>query len=406
MPPKSLASLVDCDPFPFYESLRARGPVVWDDEMEAWLVTSHEACEFVQRREDLFAAPWPELGVEKIFGRRGLFLLRGEQHRRLYTEVNRFFRPQVMREYQQAFVRPLVADRIARFSKRGRADIAAEFADEIPVRVIGQMLGVPWQDEDFAQRCWKATEGFLRQTAASILPTPTPADYEAGVRSTQELNALLEPVVAAALAGDVGGTNYAVELWRAGRELFDDWSEEDVLDHCRFLFLAGMFTVSESICNGVYLLVSDPDLQERLAADVDALVPKFAEEVLRLSPPLHLRLRIATTTTDLAGMVVAPGDRVCTVTAAAGRDPARYEEPDRVAPERPRASGHLAFNKGPRFCSGAPLARVELTEAFAAVVTSLPDLALDPAGPEPTLRGFVQRGYKPLHVTFRTHAAA
>ncbi len=79
--------------------------------------------------------------------------------------------------------------------------------------------------------------------------------------------------------------------------------------------------------------------------------------------------------------------------------------------------GLLAFNIGPRFCAGAPLARAlpsrgrspragalltraEAYEALDALLTRLPTLRLDPASDRPHLRGFLQRGYKPLHVVF------
>jgi cytochrome P450 len=76
--------------------------------------------------------------------------------------------------------------------------------------------------------------------------------------------------------------------------------------------------------------------------------------------------------------------------AGANRDPAVFPEPDRYDIRRPNAARHLAFARGPHFCLGAHLARLEAITAVAALLGGLPGLRLDP-GQSPAPHGLIFR---------------
>ncbi|WP_233442230.1 cytochrome P450 [Lentzea atacamensis] len=61
------------------------------------------------------------------------------------------------------------------------------------------------------------------------------------------------------------------------------------------------------------------------------------------------------------------GDLVLLGIDQAKRDEDRFPDPAAFTPREPNP--HLTFGRGPRSCVGAPLARVELTEVFGALVT-------------------------------------
>jgi len=187
--------MLDRDPYPLFEELRKAGPVIWDEGMRAWLVTGYDSCAHVERREDLFAAPWASRGFEAIFGRRGLFLLRGEAHRKLYAEIVRFFSPRMVQAYRRDVIAPLVNSRIDRFARVGTAELALDFAEQIPVRVIAALLGVAWQDEAFADQCWRWTDAFQHYLRTWMFPDAKEDAYQGAVDSMRHLDALLEPVV-------------------------------------------------------------------------------------------------------------------------------------------------------------------------------------------------------------------
>ncbi len=394
----SYREFADKDPYAFFEDIRQEAPAYWDEGMQAWLLTGYDNCAFVQKQEDLFGPPWPQLGFAELFGRRGLFLLAGEEHQKLYSRILQFFSPRVIKNYRVEFIRPLVESRIDRFAGRGYAELATEFAEQIPVRVIAAMLGLDWQDEALAQQCWEWTGAFLRHTGTFLLPGGGAETHAGAVRSMQQLDTLLRPLVRDWERQP--DDSYIRALWHAGAAVFEDWTEDDVLDQCRFLFIAGMHTTSEFICNAIHLLLTHRPLLDDVASHRASLLTAFVEEGLRLSPPMHVRLRITTQDVELAGAQMRQGDRVCTLTAAANRDPEHYANPCQADLSRRPITDHLAFNVGPRFCAGAPLARAEIYEALDALLERLTDLRLDSAAEPPQPIGFLQRGYRPLHVLF------
>lgn len=127
-----------------------------------------------------------------------MFGLAGEPHRVLYTEILNFFTPRVVRQYRTAFIQPIIQDRISRFAASGRADLATDLADELPVRVIGAMLGMEWQEETFARRCWDLTNSFLQMTGDFFVPGRAGSSIEAAVAEVQELDAMMGPAIDAA----------------------------------------------------------------------------------------------------------------------------------------------------------------------------------------------------------------
>jgi cytochrome P450 len=397
-PLPTYAGFFDRDPFGFFEQVRARGRAVWDEGMQAWLVTGYEDVAHVQRHEETFLAPWPRMDFESIFGRRTLFMIEGESHRRMYARIAQFFSKAVIDDYRVRFIRPLVADRLERIAPLGRAELAEQFAQELPVRVIGSMLGVPWQDEQLGHDVWAWTSGFLAHTGTWILPNAGSDTQEAAEASMARLDDLLRPLVRRDAIDDP--TSYIARLWEYGPEVFPDWDERDVLENCRFLFIAGVHTTTELLCNAVYAILSTPGLEGMLREDRARIVP-FIEEVLRLSPSMHIRMRIVGQDTSIGDVRLLAGQRVLTITAAANRDPDHYHAPSDLDLGRHPISDHLTFNRGPRSCSGAPLARAEAFEAIDGLLDRLEDLRFDPSQPPPINEGFLQRAFRPLHATFR-----
>ena len=121
------------------------------------------------------------------------------------------------------------------------------------------------------------------------------------------------------------------------------------------------------------------------------------EESIRFEPAAAVVDRYATRDVELAGAPVERGDLVTVSITGANRDPAVFAEPDRFDVHRPNAAAHLAFARGPHFCLGADLARLETQTVLEALFTRLPGLRLDPARPSAP-RGLVFRKPPALHV--------
>ncbi len=390
--PVSLRELRDVDPYPAYERMRGVGPVVWDDAMRAWLVLSHDGCTFVLRREDLFEEPTGTLpDAERIVGRRDIRSLVGPQHETLHRAVSHAWRPDPIAPLATAAVRPLIAERLAAVGGSGRFELFADFARLLPIAVISRVLGLP--DEDHASL--DRAKGWIEAVLAWRHSYGEDPEARAiAIRATRELEPYLIDTVRE--RRDRPAADAISMLWEAGRAVAPDWGEQDVLDNAKFMYEGGSETTAFLICTTVHRLLELPeDVRAATLADPDASA-RFLEEVLRHSTVVHLRARRSTTDVDLGGVRILAGERVFAVNGAANRDPARWEHPDRIDPDRPRLFGHLAFNVGPRHCAGAHLGRMEAMEAILALWRVFPDLRRAPGTPPSVAMGFVSRAWRPL----------
>jgi cytochrome P450 len=392
--PVSLRDLRNMDPYPTYERARAAGPVVWDEGMAAWLVLSHDGCTFVERREDLFEEPTGTLPeAAAIVGRRDFRSLVGPPHAVLHRAVSHAWRPDPIAPLAMAAVRPLVADRLAGIAEAGGFELFADFARLLPIAVITRVLGLPDADRETLDRAKTWMEAVLAWRHSY---GEDPEARAEAILATHRLEPLLLDTVRS--RRDRPEADVISLLWEVGRDVAPDWGEQDVMDNAKFIFEGGSETTAFLVCNVIYRLFGAAAV-DRAATLADAgAFARFLEEVLRHTTVVHLRARRATTDVDLAGVRIVAGDRVLAVNAAANRDPARWERPDELDPDRPRMWGHLAFDVGPRHCAGAHLARMEATEAILGLWRAFPDLARADGADESTAIGFVSRAWRPIQL--------
>ena len=148
-------------------------------------------------------------------------------------------------------------------------------------------------------------------------------------------------------------------------------AEEGIAQLSAGLLFAGHETTVAAIDRGVMLLSANPEQWDALRADPSG-VPAVVEEILRHRSPVSTRTgdsglpRWAMADIDIDGLHIAAGDLVLLGLQQANLDTERFPEPAVFA--RRESNPHLTFGFGPRFCVGAPLARVELTEVFHALV--------------------------------------
>ncbi|MFN8520077.1 MAG: cytochrome P450 [Chloroflexota bacterium] len=390
--PTSLVSTRDADPYPAYAAARAVGEVVWDEGMGAWLVLGHEACAFVETREDLFAETTGSLpGADRITGPHEFRSLTGEPHHTLHHYLARRWLPREIEPYRDRFVRPIVTERLDALRARGRAELWSDVAAVVPIAIVGRVIGLPPMDDAALRRAKGFTDAVLawRHSYGS-----DPAKVEAAVAASDALEADIRPVVAA--RREHPADDLISGLWEVGPSVVPTWDAQDVIDNVKPLFEAGAETTSLLICLVMHRLLTERALIEPVRDGGEPL-RRLVDETLRHSTVVHWRARRATQDVELGGVRIRAGERVHPVNAAANRDPARYPAPDEFDIDRSGYLGHLAFNVGPRHCAGAWLARMEAYEAVLGLL-SLPGLRLDPDAPAPAWSGFVSRTLRPLHV--------
>jgi cytochrome P450 len=110
-----------------------------------------------------------------------------------------------------------------------------------------------------------------------------------------------------------------------------------------------------------------------LLAEHPEFATKAVEELIRHSPIVFASLRVATTDVELGSVLIPEGAYVLANTAAANRDPAVYDDPERLDITRQGPAPMLTFGGGVHYCLGAHLARVELAEALKVITRRMPN---------------------------------
>jgi cytochrome P450 len=329
-------------------------------------------------------------------------------HPSLYTLVTSMFftngaeHARVRRRFGEAFTARRVAslagpvaqltgdllDRLARAGQGGTpVDFMAEFAFALPSTVIGELLGVPEEDQ-----------AWFRPRVLSI-------------GKVLELGGSTEANLAVADAAAIELTDYfAALVARREREPRDDLISALVhapadgtgrldgpplLANLVTVFNAGFVTTTHLLANGLTLLLDHPDQLAALRRD-PGLIDRYVDEILRFEPPTHFVVRYAAAEVEVAGVVVPAGASVLVLLGAANRDPGRFPDPDVFRPTRDDGAS-LTFGAGPHFCLGAPLTRLEGQVALPMLLDRFPGVAL--AEPPPARDQLMLRGYDRLMVT-------
>jgi len=367
--------------------------VHWQDSLEAWVVTGMGACKFICSHEDIFVTEHSDFaGGSVIRGRRSVALLDGKEHQRVYSSLASYFAPDRVAKARHSIIGPIMARQADKLAKGEGAELSAEFSDLVAVPVIARLLGFA-PDEDFL--------GCYERWNASLTPWVRTKGVHEGSRTlaqeaARDMTERMRPLVR--YRRSHAADDLVSLLWQLGPALLDGWSEEDVLDQCRLLLLAGVEGVAQLICTVAYLVLEHESVGDAVARDRSRYLPRVVEEALRLYPPAQLRPRRSARRVTVAGTQVRPGDLVYPHVAAANLDPAWFPEPEKLRLDRSRPFRHLSFNVGPRHCIGASLSRAMALEAISVLLDRMPDICLRKGDTAPKLVGFRFRGFRPLYV--------
>ena len=387
------------DPYPVFRRLQAEDPVHWSEPLAAWVLTRHADVKSALtdprlssdrispflRREAVRAQPEiQELG--RLVGRWAVFT-DPPDHTRLRRQMNRAFTTRAV-EHLRPRIEEVVDHLLGPVERRGEMDVIRDLAYPLPIIVIAEMLGVPVEDREQLKAWSDELALFVGSAVAG------PAKYERAHRAVSEMTERFRGLVRQRRREPRG--DLISELARA-EEGGQGLTEDEVIATSVLLLFAGHETTTNLIGNGLIALLRHPEQLERLRRE-PALIGDAVEEILRYDAPTGAQVRVALEDVSLHGRTIRRGDRVFVMLNAANRDPARFEEPDRLWIGRPDA-GHIAFGHGIHFCVGAPLARLEGEAAIGAIVRRLPELAL--AGePLDWLPSLVFRGVRALPVRF------
>jgi len=367
--------------YPYYHRLRELAPAHPTTALNnerAVVLTSHRLIETVLRnplmvsdRRNVEIFDVGPAGQQFYEMMQRLLLYRDPpDHDRIRNLLSRAFTPRAVEE-RRGRVKQLVDGLLDRAEDAGRLDLVADFAYPLPVIVICEMLGVPPEDLD---HFYGWAHAFARRGDVS----------DVSEQRIQEGEAATE-----------GFRDYFLELIRQRRErprddlmtalvqLEDDrgpLEDEDLVASCIILLQAGHETTADLIGLGTLGLLQHRDQLELLQRE-PARIEDAVEELIRWDSSVQISQRVGPEDLDLDGVRVPAGQVCVIINGAANRDPAVYDEPDRLDIAR-RAGGHFSFGLGRYVCLGKTLARLEIQTAISALVQRFPKLERDGSAPE------------------------
>jgi cytochrome P450 len=396
---------VRADPVAFTEELRAQGPIV--KCRAVYITVDHKICNDLLRSEDFHVLsmgstlPKPlqwvvrhtETGLLHPLEPPSMLSVEPPDHTRYRKLVSSVFTTRAvaaLRDRVQDTANALLDDLA---DDAGTVDIVERYCSQLPVTVIGDILGVP---DEARPRILE----FGELGAPSLDIGLTWQQYRQVYRGIDGFDDWL--------------SNHLHELRRnPGDDLMSQiiqasdegarLSHEELLATAGLVLAAGFETTVNLLGNGIRMLLAAPEHLETLAARQE-LWPNAVEEILRLDSPVQLSARTALKDIDIAGNRVRRGERVIIYLAGANRDPKVFTDPHRFDIERDNAGKHLSFSGGRHFCLGAALARAEGEVGLRTFFERFPDARFAGDGVRRDTR--VLRGWSSLPIVLGTARAA
>ncbi|MGH7462466.1 MAG: cytochrome P450, partial [Longimicrobiales bacterium] len=392
-------------PFALIDRLQRESPLYRDPVTGFLVVTRYDDLLFVNQHPELFSNTTSVILDRKDSPVAGEVAGRYAEHGFLpmHTLVTNdppshsHYRALVDKVFTAPFVRQLegrieqITDElIDAFIGNGKADLLEEFAIKLPMFLIAEQLGVTKDD-------WQRFKLWSDLTVEQINPGLAPE------RELEITDQLIEM------------QNY---LWQRAQHYLDNpaptllsrlahaeldgqrLSARELVAIAHQLLVAGNETTTSTITTGIFLLLENPAVRQRLEDD-PTLIGNFIEETLRLHSPSPHLYRQVLADTEINGQAVAKDSILMLSYLAGNRDPAKFPAPACIDLERNNGRQHLAFGKGIHFCIGNQLARAELRVAFEHLLRRLPGMRLDPDWPRPQFAALYHvHTLEQLHIRF------
>ncbi|MEV0786381.1 cytochrome P450 [Streptomyces sp. NPDC050423] len=305
---------------------------------------------------------WPLIGM--VDAGRSMFTVDGAEHRRLRTKTSQALTPrrlEAIRPDIEKFTEELL-DALADGGRDGAVvDLKSVFAQPLPMRVVGMLMGVDPAENAMLTRQYKAFFSML-----------TPQDERLSLLA--ELDVFYTGLVRDKAASPTDDLTSALILAEEGGEPL---TEEEVVGNLKAMVAAGHETTIGLILNAVRALLAHPE-QLRMVLDGEVSWETVIEETLRWdTPTTHLLMRFATEDIQVGDDVIAKGEGVVISYRVIGRDFEQHgADADAFDITRPTPIRHMTFGHGPHICPGAALSRVEAGIALPALFTRFPALRL------------------------------
>lgn len=358
-----LSPEVQANPFPYYAQLRRHTPVLWNELLQAWLVSRYRDVDYALRHPQLFSsAGW----ISQLVGDLNpvpevpwMLELDPPAHTRVRKLVNKAFTPRLIKSLEP-YLQGLVQELLAALPAHQEFDFVQTVATPLPMIVIAELLGVDPAHRDNFKR-WSDNV-----MSASNRPTDE-AERQRIRQSHAEMRAYFADVIAQRRRAPREDLITALVRAEEDRQVL---TENEILALMVSLLTAGNETTTNLLGSAIMMLLEHPAELAKVRAD-RTLIPALVEEVLRYESPIQFIPRHTVQEVELSGTRIPAGAAVLLLLGAANRDEEQFPEPDRFDIGRNQRN-HLAFGYGVHYCIGAELARLEAKVALEAFLFECP----------------------------------
>lgn len=353
------------DPFPIYRRLRDELPLYHNVEQDFYALTRYE--DVAPANADWVTYSSAD-GVDLdntgsiFFGPGNVVEEDPPVHTQLRAVVRHHLTPKLVASLEPEVTAEAIAlaDALAvRLQDGETIDVIAELCLSLPLRVIGDLLGLEPDQQDELYTRFLAM--FERESGSPTIP-------DVALAAAREVRATLHEQLEDRLHAPRRDLLTAIALGEVdGRPL----TEEERVGMSTLIVGAGISTTKNLLSSIFWYVSHDAELRRRLEADDD--VRRAIEEFLRYDSPIQNSTRVTTRDVELHGEIVPAGSRVTLVYGSANRDERQFPDADVLDLQRD-VRRHFAFGAGVHMCIGAPLARLETRLVLQHALPRLPAL--------------------------------
>ena len=356
------------DPYPIYRRMRAEAPLYYNEQHDFYALTRHAEIDAALTNWRTFSSargPIIELIQAGIEIPPGTLIMEDppihDIHRALLSRV---FTPRRVSSLEPQ-IRAFCVRSLDRLVGLDSFEVMSEFANEVPMRVIGMLLGIPEADQEAVR---ERVDANLRTVPGQPMKVSAEALMDGSLfseyihwRAEHPADDLMTDLLNAEFDDENG----------VRRTLTHD----EILTYVSVVAGAGNETTARLLGWMIGLLDKHPDQRADLVADA-SLLPGAIEEALRFEPTGHAVARYVTTDVEYYGQTVPAGSAITFIVASANRDELHWPDGETFNIRRPIAQ-HLTFGIGSHYCLGAALARLEAKVAMEEFLSRFPTWEVD-----------------------------
>ncbi|MFD4261730.1 cytochrome P450 [Streptomyces sp. NPDC058534] len=384
LPFDPLDPVVHHNPYPTYQKIREEHGSTYVSPLGLTSVLSHEAASQVLTSPKFGWGDNPMMHDQMVKApndpdgplRPVLQFMDPPDHTRLRRLISKAFTPRMvarLRPKIAEYMVKLIDDAMAARDADGIVDLHKTVISPLAPTMLSELLNVP---EKYHARFLS----FFRASATGIDPSFLLTPEQIKARDEARADFMQVGMELAAERRVDPGDDLVSRLVMAEQD-GDMLDEGEVAISIMMLLSAGTGATAGMFANCAFTLLSHPDQLAWLREHPDQIAPAV-EELTRYDTPLQSTFRTALEPTEVAGVPLETGQPVIVLFGAANRDPAAYEDPDRLDLSRNNSVNHLGFGHGIHFCVAAPVARLTTQVALQALTSLDIELAkADPARP-------------------------